>query len=127
MLRGYHLQTRQQKHGEAHCEICHLSDLIHCSVTLFYFLGFLQQLTFASHEEALSFASLVDGYFRLTVDAHHFLCSDVAPVSLKMNLQEGCHGPIKLVHTLVLFQGTGHLKILIDSCCSKSSKTFVLL
>ncbi|XP_048018462.1 tyrosine-protein kinase JAK1-like [Megalobrama amblycephala] len=52
------------------------------------------ELTLASHEEALSFASLIDGYFRLTVDAHHFLCRDVAPVSLEINLREGCHGPI---------------------------------
>uniref|UniRef100_A0A673HTA9 non-specific protein-tyrosine kinase n=1 Tax=Sinocyclocheilus rhinocerous TaxID=307959 RepID=A0A673HTA9_9TELE len=52
------------------------------------------ELKLASHEEALSFASLVDGYFRLTVDAHHFLCRDVAPVSLEKNLREGCHGPI---------------------------------
>uniref|UniRef100_A0A672PDV8 non-specific protein-tyrosine kinase n=1 Tax=Sinocyclocheilus grahami TaxID=75366 RepID=A0A672PDV8_SINGR len=52
------------------------------------------ELKLASHEEALSFASLVDGYFRLTVDAHHFLCRDVAPVSLENNLREGCHGPI---------------------------------
>ncbi|XP_061098579.1 tyrosine-protein kinase JAK1-like isoform X1 [Conger conger] len=44
--------------------------------------------------EALSFASLVDGFFRLTVDAHHYLCSDVAPFSLVENLQNGCHGPI---------------------------------
>ncbi|XP_051556477.1 tyrosine-protein kinase JAK1-like isoform X1 [Myxocyprinus asiaticus] len=52
------------------------------------------ELHLSTHEEALSFASLVDGYFRLTVDAHHFLCRDVAPVSLEMNLREGCHGPI---------------------------------
>ncbi|XP_064194515.1 tyrosine-protein kinase JAK1-like isoform X1 [Anguilla rostrata] len=44
--------------------------------------------------EALSFASLVDGYFRLTVDAHHYLCSEVAPSSVVQNLQNGCHGPI---------------------------------
>uniref|UniRef100_A0A8C8J9N3 non-specific protein-tyrosine kinase n=1 Tax=Oncorhynchus tshawytscha TaxID=74940 RepID=A0A8C8J9N3_ONCTS len=44
--------------------------------------------------EALSFAALIDGYFRLTVDAHHFLCTDVAPPSVVRNLQEGCHGPI---------------------------------
>ncbi|XP_059358387.1 tyrosine-protein kinase JAK1-like [Carassius carassius] len=52
------------------------------------------ELKLASHDEALSFASLVDGYFRLTVDAHHFLCRDVAPISLEKNLREGCHGPI---------------------------------
>ncbi|XP_030647905.1 tyrosine-protein kinase JAK1 [Chanos chanos] len=44
--------------------------------------------------EALSFAALVDGYFRLTVDAHHYLCTDVAPSSVVQNLENGCHGPI---------------------------------
>lgn len=62
-----------------------------------YCLIFFQELCLACHEEALSFASLVDGYFRLRVDAHHFLCRDVAPVSMEMNIQEGCHGPIKSV------------------------------
>lgn len=38
------------------------------------------ELKLSSHEEALSFVSLVDGYFRLTADAHHYLCTDVAPV-----------------------------------------------
>uniref|UniRef100_A0A8C7J169 Tyrosine-protein kinase n=1 Tax=Oncorhynchus kisutch TaxID=8019 RepID=A0A8C7J169_ONCKI len=49
--------------------------------------------------EALSFAALIDGYFRLTVDAHHFLCTDVAPPSVVRNLQEGCHGPISMDYT----------------------------
>ncbi|KAJ7986307.1 hypothetical protein DPEC_G00338570 [Dallia pectoralis] len=44
--------------------------------------------------EALAFAALVDGYFRLTVDAHHFLCTEVAPSSVVQNLQNCCHGPI---------------------------------
>uniref|UniRef100_A0A8B9JFV4 Tyrosine-protein kinase n=1 Tax=Astyanax mexicanus TaxID=7994 RepID=A0A8B9JFV4_ASTMX len=43
---------------------------------------------------ALAFAALVDGYFRLTVDAHHYLCTEVAPSSVVQNLQNGCHGPI---------------------------------
>ncbi|KAJ8357269.1 hypothetical protein SKAU_G00200630 [Synaphobranchus kaupii] len=52
------------------------------------------ELQLAFPAEALSFASLVDGYFRLTVDAHHYLCSEVAPSSVVQNLQNGCHGPI---------------------------------
>ncbi|KAI1892119.1 hypothetical protein AGOR_G00150680 [Albula goreensis] len=52
------------------------------------------ELTLASHKEALSFAALVDGYFRLTVDAHHYLCTEVAPSSVMLNLENGCHGPI---------------------------------
>ncbi|KAJ8011204.1 hypothetical protein DPEC_G00055740 [Dallia pectoralis] len=57
------------------------------------------ELSLGFHSEALSFASLIDGYFRLTVDAHHFLCTDVAPPSVVRNLQEGCHGPINMDYT----------------------------
>ncbi|KFO23194.1 Tyrosine-protein kinase JAK1 [Fukomys damarensis] len=52
------------------------------------------ELQLSSHEEALSFVSLVDGYFRLTADAHHYLCTDVAPPLIVHNIQNGCHGPI---------------------------------
>ncbi|XP_077462571.1 tyrosine-protein kinase JAK1 [Stigmatopora argus] len=52
------------------------------------------ELHMASWAEAVSFASLVDGYFRLTVDAHHYLCIEVAPSSVVQNNNNGCHGPI---------------------------------
>ncbi|MGH0174968.1 UNVERIFIED_CONTAM: hypothetical protein FKN15_013397 [Acipenser sinensis] len=52
------------------------------------------ELELAFRDEALSFVALVDGYFRLTVDAHHYLCTDVAPPSVVLNLQNSCHGPI---------------------------------
>ncbi|XP_062993931.1 tyrosine-protein kinase JAK1 isoform X3 [Elgaria multicarinata webbii] len=48
----------------------------------------------SSREEALSFAALIDGYFRLTADAHHYLCTDVAPPLIEHNIKNGCHGPI---------------------------------
>lgn len=48
----------------------------------------------SSHEEALSFAALIDGYFRLTADAHHYLCTDIAPPLIQHNITNGCHGPI---------------------------------
>ncbi|KTG31608.1 hypothetical protein cypCar_00019958 [Cyprinus carpio] len=66
------------------------------------------ELKLASHEEALSFASLVDGYFRLTVDAHHFLCRDVAPISLEKNLREGCHGPINTEYAIHKLKQEGY-------------------
>ncbi|KAG7263496.1 hypothetical protein CRUP_014238, partial [Coryphaenoides rupestris] len=53
------------------------------------------ELQLSSRAEALSFVALVDGYFRLAVDAHHFLCKDVAPASVARNLENGCHGPIR--------------------------------
>ncbi|XP_019383992.1 PREDICTED: tyrosine-protein kinase JAK1 [Gavialis gangeticus] len=52
------------------------------------------ELKLSSHAEALSFASLIDGYFRLTADAHHYLCTDVAPPLIVHNIKSGCHGPI---------------------------------
>ncbi|XP_035031915.1 tyrosine-protein kinase JAK1 isoform X1 [Hippoglossus stenolepis] len=52
------------------------------------------EMQMASRAEALSFAALVDGYFRLTVDAHHHLCKEVAPASVVHNTDNGCHGPI---------------------------------
>uniref|UniRef100_A0A8C1XYJ9 Tyrosine-protein kinase n=1 Tax=Cyprinus carpio TaxID=7962 RepID=A0A8C1XYJ9_CYPCA len=44
--------------------------------------------------EALSFVSLVDGYFRLTTDSTHYFCTEVAPPSLLEDIQNYCHGPI---------------------------------
>lgn len=58
---------------------------------------FPQELQFLSRAEALSFVALVDGYFRLIVDAHHYLCKEVAPVLVMQNTETGCHGPIWLV------------------------------
>uniref|UniRef100_H3A1R3 SH2 domain-containing protein n=1 Tax=Latimeria chalumnae TaxID=7897 RepID=H3A1R3_LATCH len=48
----------------------------------------------------MSFVSLIDGYFRLTVDGHHYLCTDVAPPLIIHNIQNGCHGPICTEHTI---------------------------
>ncbi|KAK7158820.1 hypothetical protein R3I94_005226 [Phoxinus phoxinus] len=80
-------------------EITHLV-IKSCVVTIHKQDDKSMELTLASKEEALSFASLVDGYFRLTVDAHHFLCRDIAPVSLETNLREGCHGPINTEYAI---------------------------
>jgi len=38
--------------------------------------------------------SLIDGYYRLTADAHHYLCKEVAPPMVLENIQSNCHGPI---------------------------------
>uniref|UniRef100_H3B0L6 Tyrosine-protein kinase n=2 Tax=Latimeria chalumnae TaxID=7897 RepID=H3B0L6_LATCH len=49
---------------------------------------------FPTLKEALSFVSLVDGYYRLTADAHHYFCKEVAPPKLLENIENCCHGPI---------------------------------
>lgn len=53
-----------------------------------------QELEFPSLSEALSFVSLIDGYYRLTTDAHHYLCKEVAPPRLVEAITSHCHGPI---------------------------------
>ncbi|KAM4708941.1 tyrosine-protein kinase JAK3 [Discoglossus pictus] len=45
-------------------------------------------------QDALSFVSLVDGYYRLTTDSEHYFCKEVAPPRLLWNLVNQCHGPI---------------------------------
>ncbi|XP_039532339.1 tyrosine-protein kinase JAK2a [Pimephales promelas] len=52
------------------------------------------ELEFGSLTEALSFVSLIDGYYRLTTDAHHYLCKEVAPPRLLEAMQISCHGPV---------------------------------
>lgn len=53
-----------------------------------------QELEFSTLSEALSFVSLIDGYYRLTTDAHHYLCKEVAPPRLVEAIASHCHGPI---------------------------------
>ena len=45
--------------------------------------------------EARSLVSLLDGYFRLTADAHHYLCHEVAPPRVVLNATNGIHGPMQ--------------------------------
>ena len=58
---------------------------------------FHQEAEFKTLTEALSFVSLVDGYFRLTTDSSHFFCQEVAPPSLLSDIKNHCHGPITFV------------------------------
>ncbi|KAG8574010.1 hypothetical protein GDO81_009003 [Engystomops pustulosus] len=53
------------------------------------------EIVLPSYEEALSFVSLVDGYFRLTTDSNHYLCHEVAPPRLVMSISNGIHGPLQ--------------------------------
>ncbi|KAK2087341.1 Non-receptor tyrosine-protein kinase tyk2 [Saguinus oedipus] len=53
-----------------------------------------RELNLPSRAMALSFVSLVDGYFRLTADSSHYLCHEVAPPRLVMSIQDGIHGPL---------------------------------
>ncbi|NP_001372130.1 non-receptor tyrosine-protein kinase TYK2 isoform 7 [Homo sapiens] len=53
-----------------------------------------EELSLPSRAAALSFVSLVDGYFRLTADSSHYLCHEVAPPRLVMSIRDGIHGPL---------------------------------
>ncbi|XP_048047169.1 non-receptor tyrosine-protein kinase TYK2 [Megalobrama amblycephala] len=44
--------------------------------------------------QARSLVSLLDGYFRLTTDAHHYLCHEVAPPRVVLSETNDLHGPI---------------------------------
>ncbi|XP_042335571.1 tyrosine-protein kinase JAK3 isoform X2 [Sceloporus undulatus] len=52
------------------------------------------EMEFRNLPEALSFVSLVDGYYRFLVDSYHYFCKEVAPPRLLEDLASGCHGPI---------------------------------
>lgn len=54
------------------------------------------ELEFSSLTEALSFVSLIDGYYRLTTDAHHYLCKEVASPRLLEAIRSNCHGPVSM-------------------------------
>ncbi|XP_023269688.1 non-receptor tyrosine-protein kinase TYK2 [Seriola lalandi dorsalis] len=47
-----------------------------------------------SSQQARSFISLLDGYYRLTADAHHYLCHEVAPPRVVLGEANGLHGPM---------------------------------
>uniref|UniRef100_A0A4W4EE62 Tyrosine-protein kinase n=1 Tax=Electrophorus electricus TaxID=8005 RepID=A0A4W4EE62_ELEEL len=51
-------------------------------------------LRLRSSLDARSLVSLLDGYFRLTADAHHYLCHEVAPPRVVLSEANGLHGPI---------------------------------
>ncbi|XP_067169161.1 tyrosine-protein kinase JAK3 [Apteryx mantelli] len=52
------------------------------------------EVEFPTLREARSFVALIDGYYRLTADAHHYFCKEVAPPRLLEDMENQCHGPI---------------------------------
>ncbi|KAF3690673.1 Tyrosine-protein kinase JAK1 [Channa argus] len=94
------LKNDRKKEANEGWEIfCDFYEITHtvikeATVTIYKQDNKRMDLQLASQSEALSLAALVDGYFRLTVDAHHYLCKDVAPASVVHNINNGCHGPI---------------------------------
>ncbi|XP_057672938.1 non-receptor tyrosine-protein kinase TYK2 [Corythoichthys intestinalis] len=52
------------------------------------------EIEMISNQEARSFISLLDGYYRLTADAHHYLCRELAPPKVLLSEANGLHGPM---------------------------------
>ncbi|KAJ8345600.1 hypothetical protein SKAU_G00297930 [Synaphobranchus kaupii] len=53
------------------------------------------EVCLGSSLQARSFVSLLDGYFRLTADPHHYLCHEVAPPRIVLSANNGLYGPIR--------------------------------
>lgn len=78
------------------------------------------ELEFHSLSEALSFVSLVDGYYRLVSDSHHYLCKEVAPPRLLECIQSYCHGPVSMEFTICKLRQSGnHQGLYILRCSPK--------
>uniref|UniRef100_A0A673M421 Tyrosine-protein kinase JAK2 n=1 Tax=Sinocyclocheilus rhinocerous TaxID=307959 RepID=A0A673M421_9TELE len=80
--------------------------------------GKTQELVFSSSMEALSFTSLIDGYYRLTTDAHHYLCKDVVPPHLLEAIESYCHGPISMEFAISKLRKSGNQRGLFVLRCS---------
>lgn len=76
------------------------------------------ELEFHSLSEALSFVSLVDGYYRLVSDAHHYLSKEVAPPRLLECIQSYCHGPVSMEFTVGKLRQNGNHQGLYMLRCS---------
>uniref|UniRef100_W5L4R3 Tyrosine-protein kinase n=1 Tax=Astyanax mexicanus TaxID=7994 RepID=W5L4R3_ASTMX len=85
------------------------------------------ELEFSSHAEALSFVSLIDGYYRLTVDAHYYLCKDTAPPRLLEAIENYCHGPISMEFAISKLRRTGNQRgVFVLRCSPKDYNKFFL-
>ncbi|XP_070689000.1 tyrosine-protein kinase JAK1 [Pempheris klunzingeri] len=98
-LDGKQMNDRKKDANESWVVFCDFHEITHAvvkeaTVTIYRQDNKRMELVMASRAEAVSLAALVDGYFRLTVDAHHYLCKEVAPASVVHNINNGCHGPI---------------------------------
>ncbi|TRY95840.1 hypothetical protein DNTS_021378 [Danionella cerebrum] len=76
------------------------------------------ELVFSTSMEALSFVSLIDGYYRLTTDAHHYLCKDVVPPHLLEAIKSYCHGPISMEFAISKLRKSGNQRGLFVLRCS---------
>lgn len=93
--------TQQLDEGEvdAWCSFCDFPGISHIAINGVNVCicrqdNTLMDIRLGSSLEAHSLVSLLDGYFRLTADAHHYLCREVAPPRVVLSEANGLHGPI---------------------------------
>uniref|UniRef100_A0A8C1Y3Z2 Tyrosine-protein kinase n=1 Tax=Cyprinus carpio TaxID=7962 RepID=A0A8C1Y3Z2_CYPCA len=103
---GIQIQTKESQEWQTFCDFPQITDISikRLSQEQMPLEGRVVTLTrqddqcmeaeFHTLTEALSFVSLVDGYFRLTTDSTHYFCAEVAPPSLLEDIHNYCHGPI---------------------------------
>ncbi|XP_061117911.1 tyrosine-protein kinase JAK2-like [Conger conger] len=76
------------------------------------------EVEFESLSEALSFVSLIDGYYRLTADPHHYICKEVAPPRVLEAVNSYCHGPIAMEFAIGKLRRLGNQRGLYVLRCS---------
>uniref|UniRef100_A0A4W5Q4V4 Tyrosine-protein kinase n=1 Tax=Hucho hucho TaxID=62062 RepID=A0A4W5Q4V4_9TELE len=92
---------QEPKSSDTWTSFCDFPEISHITITganvsIIKQDNFSMEVQMNSSLEALSFVSLLDGYFRLTADAHHYLCHEVAPPRVVLSASNGLHGPMKL-------------------------------
>ncbi|CDQ73623.1 unnamed protein product [Oncorhynchus mykiss] len=90
---------QEPKSSDTWTSFCDFPEISHITITganvsIIKQDNFSMEVQMNSILEALSFVSLLDGYFRLTADAHHYLCHEVAPPRVVLSATNGLHGPM---------------------------------
>ncbi|KAG8455184.1 hypothetical protein GDO86_001397 [Hymenochirus boettgeri] len=76
------------------------------------------EVEFSTLKDTLSFVSLVDGYYRLTTDAHHYLCKEVVSPRVLEGIQSYCHGPVLMEFAINKLKKASNQKGLFILRCS---------
>uniref|UniRef100_A0A673Y7L2 Tyrosine-protein kinase n=1 Tax=Salmo trutta TaxID=8032 RepID=A0A673Y7L2_SALTR len=85
---------QEPKSSDTWTSFCDFPEISHITITGAN-VSIIKQDNFSMvRAPALSFVSLLDGYFRLTADAHHYLCHEVAPPRVVLSATNGLHGPM---------------------------------
>uniref|UniRef100_A0A8C2HJQ9 non-specific protein-tyrosine kinase n=1 Tax=Cyprinus carpio TaxID=7962 RepID=A0A8C2HJQ9_CYPCA len=114
---GIQIQTKESQEWQTFCDFPQITDISikRLSQEQMPLEGRVVTLTrqddqcmeaeFHTLTEALSFVSLVDGYFRLTTDSTHYFCAEVAPPSLLEDIHNYCHviNTVLFVYSIVFF------------------------